>query len=183
MFPVCYFLTPFTSLVHGTYGRYIALMFIMLLKGFAVIIGFPCLTIMLTNSASSLSILGTLNGIATTTSGFGRAVGPASAGAIFSWGIQRGYVISGWWFLGTVAVVGAIPPFFITEGSGPYADAQGDETDIDEDTVAEADPIPIPESTAGPLGPHEAGFPSPPVPSESSRLRGRSLPKSYGTTQ
>ncbi|KAI6366712.1 hypothetical protein MCOR25_005079 [Pyricularia grisea] len=183
MFPVCYFLTPFTSLVHGTYGRYIALMFIMLLKGFAVIIGFPCLTIMLTNSASSLSILGTLNGIATTTSGFGRAVGPAAAGAIFSWGIQRGYVISGWWFLGAVAVVGAIPPFFITEGSGPYADAQGDETDVDEgDAVAEADPIPIPESTAGPLGPHEAGFPSPPVLSESSRLRGRSLPKSYGTT-
>ncbi|KAK4167050.1 hypothetical protein QBC43DRAFT_297827 [Cladorrhinum sp. PSN259] len=87
----------------------------MLCKGFVVIVAFPCTTIMLTNSASSLRILGTLNGVATTFSGLGRAVGPAAAGAVFSWGVQRGYIISAWWFLGTIALIGTIPPWFIVE--------------------------------------------------------------------
>lgn len=80
-----------------------------------MIVAFPCTTILLTNSASSLRILGTLNGVATTFSGIGRALGPAAAGAVFSWGVQRGYIIAAWWFLGIIALIGTIPPWFIVE--------------------------------------------------------------------
>jgi hypothetical protein len=85
VFPVVYFLTPFTALVQDDTARYVVFIIIMLVKGFVVIIGFPCTTILLTNSASSLRILGTLNGFATTFSGMGRAIGPAAVGAVFSW--------------------------------------------------------------------------------------------------
>ncbi|KAK4190469.1 major facilitator superfamily domain-containing protein [Podospora australis] len=120
VFPILYFLTPYTALIQDTTTRYAVFLTIMLVKGFVVIIAFPCTTILLTNSASSLRILGTLNGFATTFSGLGRAIGPASAGAVFSWGVQRGYIIAPWWFLGLIALIGTIPPWFIVEGEGPH---------------------------------------------------------------
>ncbi|KAK6829578.1 hypothetical protein PG987_010162 [Apiospora arundinis] len=98
--------------------RYTALAIVMVLKAGAVIIGFPCTTILLTNSASSLSILGTLNGFATTFSGFGRAAGPAMAGAAFSWGVKRGIISVPYWILAAIAAVGAIPAWWIVEGTG-----------------------------------------------------------------
>jgi hypothetical protein len=122
----------------------------MLVKGFVVIIGFPCTTILLTNSASSLRILGTLNGFATTFSGLGRAIGPAGVGAVFSWGVAKGYAIAPWWLLGVIAMVGAVPAWFIVEGEGPTRSlgeggeereeesllAGGEEQDEEEEDVA-----------------------------------------------
>ncbi|KAL2021432.1 hypothetical protein VTK56DRAFT_7185 [Thermocarpiscus australiensis] len=119
VFPIVYFLTPYTALVQDTTIRYTLFMIIMFIKGFVVIIGFPCTTILLTNSASSLRILGTLNGFATTFSGLGRAVGPAAIGAVFTWGVRNGYAIAPWWLLGVVGILGAITPWFIVEGDGP----------------------------------------------------------------
>jgi MFS family permease len=119
VFPIVYFLTPFTALIQDTTTRYVVFLTIMLVKGIVVIIGFPCTTILLTNSASSLRILGTLNGFATTFSGMGRAIGPACVGAVFSWGVKNGYAIAPWWLLSLIALVGTIPPWFIVEGDGP----------------------------------------------------------------
>ena len=119
VFPIVYFLTPFTTLIQDTTTRYVVFLTIMLVKGIVVIIGFPCTTILLTNSASSLRILGTLNGFATTFSGMGRAIGPACVGAVFSWGVKNGYAIAPWWLLSLIALVGTIPPWFIVEGDGP----------------------------------------------------------------
>ena len=104
----------------------------MLIKGFVVIIGFPCTTILLTNSASSLRILGTLNGFATTFSGLGRAAGPALTGAVFTWGVDHGYGIAPWWLLTVIASVGAIPAFFIIDGEGPTRSLESDEDEEDE---------------------------------------------------
>ncbi|KAK4195100.1 major facilitator superfamily domain-containing protein [Triangularia verruculosa] len=133
IFPIIYFLTPYTALVQSTTWRYIFFLTIMLVKGFVVIVAFPCTTILLTNSATSLRILGTLNGVATTFSGLGRAVGPAAAGAVFSWGVQRGYVIAAWWFLGLIALMGTIPPWFIVEGEGPTASSTATTSEDEEE--------------------------------------------------
>lgn len=132
-FPFLYILTPYTALVQDTTLRYGLFMFIMLVKGFVVIVGFPCTTILLTNSASSLHILGTLNGFATAFSGLGRAVGPAMTGAIFSVGVQKGYMIFPWWTLAAVSLVGAIPSWFIIEGDGPSGKPVDDDDDDDDD--------------------------------------------------
>lgn len=135
-------LLPYTALIQDDnlrYGFFLALMFV---KGCVVIIAFPCTTIMLTNSAASLRILGTLNGFATTFSGIGRAIGPAMTGAVFTLGVQKGFMIFPWWLLAAVALVGAIPMWFTVEGPGPTPAQDSDDDDDDgeeDDTLAGGD--------------------------------------------
>lgn len=134
IFPFIYLITPYTAVIQDDTWRYVFFMLIMLVKGFVVIIGFPCTTILLTNSASSLRVLGTLNGFATSFSGLGRALGPAMTGAVFSLGVKKGYMIFPWWLLAAVAFLGAIPAWFIVEGDGPSGKPVEEvEDDIDEE--------------------------------------------------
>ncbi|KAK5658737.1 hypothetical protein OQA88_1546 [Cercophora sp. LCS_1] len=137
VFPLVYLLTPFTALIQTPLHRYAAFLTLMFIKGVVVIVAFPCTTIMLTNSASSVRILGTLNGFATSFSGIGRAVGPALTGAIFSVGVQRGYIIAPWWFLAGIAILGAVPAWFIIEGEGPTRslDTDSDGEDGEDETL------------------------------------------------
>ncbi|KAI1844856.1 hypothetical protein JX266_009084 [Neoarthrinium moseri] len=147
-FPIVYILTPFTTLVEDDSTRMAALLFVMIIKAFCVIIGFPCTTILLTNSATSLNILGTLNGFATTFSALGRASGPAMTGAAFSWGVRRGVISVPWWLLAIIATIGCIPAWMIVEGDGPSgaspadsptdSDAESDDTAIADSTNATA---------------------------------------------
>jgi hypothetical protein len=134
LLPVLYILTPYTSLFPTQKGRITALLIVMFMKAFAIIVAFPSTTILLTNSCVSLRILGTLNGFATMFSGIGRAVGPASTGAAFSWGVDNGYVITAWFFLAAVAVIGAIPVFMIREGEGPSASVENTDDEDSEDS-------------------------------------------------
>ncbi|KAK0656558.1 major facilitator superfamily domain-containing protein [Cercophora newfieldiana] len=133
VFPIVYLLTPYTALVQTPFLKYAFFLTIMLLKGIVVIVAFPCTTIMLTNSASSVRILGTLNGYATSFSGLGRAVGPALTGAVFSIGVQRDYVIAPWWLLAGIAIMGAVPAWFIIEGEGPSRMEESDEEEEEEE--------------------------------------------------
>lgn len=133
-FPIVYFALPFTVLIESVKLRYAALLTTMIIKAFAVIIGFPCSTILLTNSAASLSILGTLNGFATTFSALGRASGPALAGLAFSWGVKNNMIGLPWWILGLIAAVGAIPVWMIVDGDGPRPENSSSESSDAEDT-------------------------------------------------
>lgn len=135
VFPVVYLLTPFTALIQNPLHRYMVFLSLMFIKGIVVIVAFPCTTIMLTNSATSVRILGTLNGFATSFSGLGRAIGPALTGAIFSIGVQRGYIIAPWWFLAGIAALGAIPSWFIIEGDGPTRSIDTDSDGEEEETL------------------------------------------------
>ncbi|KAH8682517.1 major facilitator superfamily domain-containing protein [Xylariales sp. PMI_506] len=151
VFPFVYVITPFTTLVEDETRRLGALLVVMVIKAFCVIIGFPCTTILLTNSASSLNILGTLNGFATTLSAIGRATGPAVAGLAFTWGVKRNFIAAPWWLLAVIAVFGAIPAWWIEEGDGPsgssstqsstpveYSD--DDETAVEDEQMSKALP-------------------------------------------
>ncbi|KAI1152629.1 major facilitator superfamily domain-containing protein [Nemania diffusa] len=123
VFPAVYFAVPFTVLIEDPRLRYGALFAAMVIKAFAVIVGFPCSTILLTNSAASLSILGTLNGFATTFSALGRASGPALTGLAFSWGVKNNMIGAPWWILGLIAAVGALPVWMIADGDGPRVES------------------------------------------------------------
>lgn len=66
-------------------------------------------------------------------SGLGRAIGPASTGLAFTWGAKHGYIVTAYFFLALMAVLGAIPVFWVVEGDGPSAtvdnsDAEDNET-------------------------------------------------------
>ncbi|CAK4031307.1 MFS general substrate transporter [Lecanosticta acicola] len=135
-FPIIYFITPFTALLPTTRSQVGCMFTVMLLKCLCGIFAFPCSTILLTNSAASLRTLGTLNGIATSVSAVGRAAGPAMAGAMFTVGVKRGYVIAPWWFLTAVALIAAVPVFWLVEGEGFGGD---DEVSDDEEHDEEED--------------------------------------------
>lgn len=110
----------------------------MLAKGFGIIIAFPSTTILLTNSCTSVRVLGTLNGFATAFSGLGRALGPLTTGLIFSWGADHGYILAPYAFLALVAAVGAIPVFMIVEGDGPAVPEPAEsESESDESAVVD----------------------------------------------
>jgi cellulose synthase/poly-beta-1,6-N-acetylglucosamine synthase-like glycosyltransferase len=132
-FPFVYFLTPFLVMVPESISMvavYVLLMIKMILGMFA----FPCTTILLTNTASSLKILGTLNGVGVSISAIGRAAGPALVGEAFTAGVKMGYMILPWWILGLLSVMSAIPIFWIQEKDGfaPNDDDDAEDEDIDE---------------------------------------------------
>lgn len=134
LFPIVYVLVPYTALIQDHRMQFATLLGLLLIKGFAVIVAFPCITILLTNSAPSVRILGTLNGFATMFSGIGRAIGPTSAGAWFSWGVKRGYVLPAFLFLAVIAAGQAIPAWMIVEGEGPSR-----EEDTDDETLLDGE--------------------------------------------
>ncbi|KAL1985627.1 hypothetical protein VTN96DRAFT_7607 [Rasamsonia emersonii] len=129
-YPILYFVTPFTVLV-PEFFRHVTVFLLMLAKLACVIFSFPCSTILLTNTASSLRVLGTLNGVGVSISAIGRAVGPAIVGSAFTFGVKRGYVIIPWWILTLLGVLSALPAFWIIETDGFVP---GREDDSDEET-------------------------------------------------
>ncbi|KAK7537355.1 major facilitator superfamily domain-containing protein [Phyllosticta citribraziliensis] len=121
-YPLLYIITPFTALLPTPLSQQVFMFAIMTVKGACTTFAFPCSTILLTNSASSLRVLGTLNGIATSVSAVGRAAGPAIGGALFTVGVKRGYAIVPFWVLAAISLIGAVPAFFLVEGKGFSAD-------------------------------------------------------------
>ena len=133
MFPIAYIITPFTALLPTPTTQQIGLLAVMVIKCWASIFAFPCTNILLTNSAVSLRVLGTLNGVAVSISGVGRAVGPVLGGYAFSVGAERGYSILPWWILGCIGILGAIAPMWLVETDG----FGGDNEDCDRDETGQ----------------------------------------------
>ena len=132
MFPLIYIVTPFTVLLPTSLSRQCAIFVVMLFKSWAVIFAFPCNTILLTNSARSLRLLGTLNGVATSLSAIGRAAGPTIGGLTFTWGVARGYVLVAFWVLAACAALGAVPVWWLIEMEG-FGGHDNDDDDRDDD--------------------------------------------------
>lgn len=145
LFPIAYILTPFTVLLPTPLTQQIAIFVVMLLKCWAGIFAFPCCTILLTNSAGSLRLLGTLNGVATSLSAIGRAAGPSIGGLSFTVGIEIGYMILPWWTLAAFASLGAIPVWWLIEldGFGGSDESSDSENEIDEAIDEEEPDFPI----------------------------------------
>jgi MFS family permease len=118
IFPIAYLLTPYTVLVPTQMGQQAVLLVVMLLKAVANVFAFPCVTILLTNSAKSLKLLGTLNGVAVSLSAIGRGAGPYMAGTAFTWGVTHGYGIAPWWLLAVWAAAGHVVTWWLKELDG-----------------------------------------------------------------
>ncbi|KEQ97893.1 hypothetical protein AUEXF2481DRAFT_553934 [Aureobasidium subglaciale EXF-2481] len=136
--PVIYFFVPFVALLPDRTSQEVAIFIVMVVKGFFSTFAFPCSTILLTNSASSLRILGTLNGIATSVGAVGRALGPAIGGSTFTYGVKIGYIILPWWVLSFIATLAAVPSFWVVEGEGFGGDTENVQDD-DESSIAQED--------------------------------------------
>ncbi|KAJ4299955.1 Dipeptidyl-peptidase 5 [Kalmusia sp. IMI 367209] len=133
IFPVVYFLTPFVSLISDPLTKEIVMITLLIIRGVGGTFAFPTSTIMLTNSATSLRVLGTINGLATSVSAVGRATGPATIGGLFTWSLKKGYVIIPFWTLSLISLLAFIPTLWLEEGKG-----FGDDPDSDVDSVVSA---------------------------------------------
>ncbi|KAF2852534.1 MFS general substrate transporter [Plenodomus tracheiphilus IPT5] len=129
IFPFVFFITPFISLIPDPTAREATMVALLMVRGVAGTFAFPTSTIMLTNSAASLSVLGTINGLATSVSAVGRAAGPSIGGGLFTWGVKRGYVVVPFWTLSVISLGAAVPTFWLVEGKGFGGD---DESGVDE---------------------------------------------------
>jgi hypothetical protein len=118
LYPLAYILTPFAVLMPTSTTRQGAIFCVMLIKCLAGVFAFPCTTILLTNSARSLRLLGTLNGVSTSISAIGRACGPFVSGTAFTYGIDVGYMIIPWWTLAIFGILGHIPTWWLIEMEG-----------------------------------------------------------------
>lgn len=103
---------------------------LLMIRGVGGTFAFPTSTIMLTNSAPSLRILGTLNGLATSISAVGRAAGPAIGGSLFTLGVKHGYIIVPFWTLSAISLIATIPTWWLVEGKGFGEDPDSDVEDV-----------------------------------------------------
>lgn len=133
IFPFVFFVTPFIALLPTRFAKEMAMIVLLMIRGVGGTFAFPTSTILITNSAPSLRILGTLNGLATTVSALGRTAGPATGGSLFTYGLKKGYVIIPFWMLSAVAFLACIPTFWLVEGEG-----FGDDPDPDVESVVSA---------------------------------------------
>lgn len=130
VYPVIFFVTPFVSLIPNHTAKQVVMISLLVVRGLAGTFAFPTSTIMLTNSAASLQVLGTINGVATSVSAVGRASGPAIGGGLFTWGVKRGYIIVPFWTLTVISLIASIPTWWLVEGEGFGG---GDDSEIEEE--------------------------------------------------
>lgn len=158
--PITYILMPFTVLLPSDWHQ-TAIFFIMCVKGAVGVFGFPSSMILLTNSVSSLRLLGTLNGVATSISAIGRGAGPAFTGWAFTLGVDAGYVIVAWWLLSIVGLAGHIVTYFLIEMEGPKPDDEIENDHSIEGEELEQQPLLAAEHTDETPGPYDGVKQSP----------------------
>ena len=114
VWPMLYFAVPYLVLLPSHFqiaGAYLCL----LTKITFHVIAFPSNAILLANAAPSKSVLGTINGVASSTACLARAFGPTVSGAIHSFGLTFGCNGLAWWAGGVVCAIGAFESFFMEE--------------------------------------------------------------------
>jgi len=150
--PLIYLITPYLVLLPSDL-RLPGLAVVMIARVTFSSFAYTSLNILLANAAPSLLVLGTINGVAASTASLGRAVGPTLAGIVESAGLEIGCSGLAWWVSAFVAVIGAVPLFWM-EDPGFRADMlANDEEPIEtlEDTIvasqmAAAEPLLVDES-------------------------------------
>lgn len=124
-YPILHFTTPYLALLPESL-RMVGIYGLVIWKCTFATMAYPSNAILLTNSAPSLLILGTINGVAASTASLSRAFGPTVSGFLFSAGLRLGYSGLAWWCSALIATAGAILSLQMTD--------KGGRMDIDEKT-------------------------------------------------
>ena len=115
--PLLYFTVPYIVLL-PPHWRMTGVFFCLVWKITAQVLAYPAIAILLANSAPSMLVLGTINGIAASTASLSRAFGPTLSGLIHTWGLKMGYTGIAWWGIGLIAIVGAFESLWMEEVDG-----------------------------------------------------------------
>jgi hypothetical protein len=112
-YPLLYFVVPYIGLVSERM-RYPAIGAVLLWKVTAGSFAYPSNNIMLADAAPALTVLGTLNGVASSSASLARACGPMVSGWAQTRGAALGYSGLAWWTCAAVAVAGAVVSMYQT---------------------------------------------------------------------
>ena len=135
VWPLVYLLIPYTVLLPRPYDL-LGICFCLLLRTTAQALTYPPSNIMLTNSAPSMLVLGTINGIAGATASLCRAFGPTITGFIHSKGLGMGVSGLAWWITGIICALGAAESLLMEEPDIQHTTTQiVDEEAIDNHTM------------------------------------------------
>ncbi|KAG5657395.1 hypothetical protein KAF25_005959 [Fusarium avenaceum] len=128
---------PLFGVGTGKIWLYIELGLVLILKNLCAVGGLSSVMLLITNSASSHSSLGSLNGMAQTLSALGRSFGPFVSGGLFSLSINirpKGEALA-WSIFGGLAILGWVLSLFIRRDGLESDDWEGpDEDTVDEET-------------------------------------------------
>ncbi|KAI9857820.1 MAG: hypothetical protein M1824_004551 [Vezdaea acicularis] len=116
-YPVLYFIVPYLVLL-PPHLRLLGIYLCLMLKVIAAVLAYPSNAILLTNSAPSALVLGTINGVAASTASLARAFGPTISGLVQSAGLKLGYSGVAWWAGAAVCVLGAVETLWMVETKG-----------------------------------------------------------------
>jgi hypothetical protein len=133
-YPILYLVTPYLALL-PTWARTCGIYAIIVWKCTFANFAYPANAILLTNSAPSLLLLGTINGVAASTASLSRAFGPTVSGFLYSVGLQMGYSGLAWWCTALFTVLGALISLQMTDKGGRMDAGEKDEK-ADEDEEA-----------------------------------------------
>jgi hypothetical protein len=126
-YPILYITTPYLVLLPNSL-RMVGVYGVVIWKCTFATMAYPSNAILLANSAPSLLMLGTINGVASSTASLSRAFGPTVSGFLFSVGLRLGYSGLAWWCSAIIAIAGALTSFSMTEQDGRMDDdEEGDE--------------------------------------------------------
>lgn len=129
-YPVLYIATPYLVLLPKTL-QMVGVYFVVIWKCTCATMAYPSNAILLTNSAPSLLVLGTINGVAASTASLCRAFGPTVSGWLFSAGLRLGYSGLAWWCSALVTVAGALLSLCMTDKGGRMAEDEKSEEDAE----------------------------------------------------
>lgn len=118
-YPFLHFAVPYLVLLPDRL-RMLGLAMCLLVKITAGVLAYPSNAILLTNSAPSMLVLGTINGVAASAASLSRAFGPTVSGLIHSAGLRVGYSGLAWWSSAVVSIIGAIESLWIAETCGRF---------------------------------------------------------------
>lgn len=133
--PLLYLLVPYLVLL-PTALQIPAVYASLICKITVHVVAFPSSAMLLANSAPSMTVLGSINGVAASTASLSRAFGPTVTGFLHSNGLERGYSGLSWWACGIVCALGAAESFWIKEDDvdkGINDTEKGDTNDLGTD--------------------------------------------------
>ncbi|KAI1469016.1 MFS general substrate transporter [Daldinia caldariorum] len=118
LFPATYAAAPYLSLLAGSGedgARWVFLGFVVCAQIMARTMAIPSTVILLTESAPSKTVLGTIHGAGNMLASLARAVGPAVGGYVFALGVGEGVVGLVWWLYLVVIALSALAWSYIME--------------------------------------------------------------------
>lgn len=125
-YPLLYITTPYIALLSPEW-QMTGVYALVIWKCTFATMAYPSNAILLTNSAPSLLMLGTINGVAASTASLSRAFGPTVSGILFSAGLKAKYSGLAWWCSALIALAGAINSLSMTDKGGRMDDDEKDD--------------------------------------------------------